>query len=33
MENVYKIIDNHVHIAGPGDYYKDGLYWSKKFKE
>jgi len=33
MENAYKIIDNHVHIAGPGDIYKDDLYWSKKFKK
>ena len=33
MENAYKIIDNHVHIAGPGDFYKEDLYWSKKFKK
>lgn len=33
MENAYKIIDNHVHIAGPGDIYKDDLYWSKKFEK
>jgi hypothetical protein len=23
---VYKIIDNHVHIAGPGDVYKKEKY-------
>jgi hypothetical protein len=33
MENAYKIIDNHVHIAGPGDFYKEDLYWSKKFRK
>lgn len=33
MEKVFKIIDNHVHIAGRGDVYPDDLYWSKKFKK
>jgi mannonate dehydratase len=33
MKKKYKIIDNHVHIAGPGDVYKDDLYWSKRFEE
>ena len=33
MKNAYKIIDNHVHIAGPGDVYKDDLYWSKEFRK
>jgi len=32
MGNNYRIIDNHVHIAGKGDVYKDDLYWSKKFE-
>ena len=27
-----KIIDIHVHTAGPGDVYKDDLYWHKRFK-
>jgi len=27
-----KVIDNHVHIAGRGDVYKEDLYWSKKFE-
>jgi predicted TIM-barrel fold metal-dependent hydrolase len=33
METIYKVIDNHVHIAGPGDKYPNDLYWSKKFKK
>ena len=33
MDNIYKIIDNHAHIAGPGDVYKNDLYWSKKFEK
>jgi len=32
MMNNYRIIDNHVHIAGRGDVYKKDLYWSKKFE-
>ena len=32
MGNDYRIIDNHVHIAGRGDVYKEDLYWSKKFE-
>lgn len=32
MGNNYRIIDNHVHIAGRGDVYKEDLYWSKKFE-
>lgn len=32
MEKMYKIIDNHVHIAGPGNLYGDDLFWSKKFE-
>jgi predicted TIM-barrel fold metal-dependent hydrolase len=31
MSNMYKVIDNHVHIAGPGDKYPDDLYWSEMF--
>lgn len=30
---IEKIIYIHVHIAGPGDIYKDDLYLSEKFKE
>jgi predicted TIM-barrel fold metal-dependent hydrolase len=33
MAELYKIIDNHVHIAGPGDQYTEDLYWSKKFRK
>jgi len=33
MGNLYKTIDNHVHIAGRGDVYPDDLYWSKLFEE
>ena len=32
MANDFRIIDNHVHIAGRGDVYKEELYWSKKFE-
>jgi predicted TIM-barrel fold metal-dependent hydrolase len=31
MNNPYKVIDNHVHIAGPGDKHPDALYWSERF--
>ena len=33
MNQDYKIIDNHVHIAGPGDHYKGEIYWSEKFEK
>ena len=33
MGLIYKILDNHVHIAGKGDVYKNSLYWSKKFEK
>ena len=33
MGNTYRIVDNHVHIAGRGDMYKENLYWSEKFEE
>jgi predicted TIM-barrel fold metal-dependent hydrolase len=32
MGNEYRTIDNHVHIAGRGDVFKEDLYWSKKFE-
>lgn len=32
-EKIYKIIDNHVHIAGPGKKYDKDLYWSEKFED
>ncbi len=32
MGNDYRIIDNHVHIAGRGDVFREDLYWSKKFE-
>lgn len=33
MPNEYKIIDNHVHIAGPGDQFPDDFYWHKRFSK
>ena len=33
MANELKIIDIHVHTAGPGDAYKDDLYWHKRFEQ
>ncbi|MFC2082378.1 amidohydrolase family protein [Bacteroidota bacterium] len=33
MNQDYKIIDNHVHIAGPGDHYKGEMFWSGKFEK
>ena len=33
MSNEYRIIDNHVHIAGPGDLYIEDLYWHKRFEQ
>lgn len=33
MGNDYKIIDVHVHTAGPGDFYENDLYWHKRFEE
>lgn len=32
MGNDYRIIDNHVHIAGRGDVFEQDLYWSEKFE-
>jgi predicted TIM-barrel fold metal-dependent hydrolase len=33
MGNELRIIDNHVHIVGRGDVYKEDLYWTKKFEQ
>jgi len=33
MSTTMRIIDNHVHLAGPGDEYPNDLYWSEKFEE
>jgi len=33
MSNAYKIIDEHVHLAGPGDLYPNDLYWSDRFED
>ena len=33
MSNQYVTIDNHAHIAGPGDKYPDDFYWHKRFRK
>jgi hypothetical protein len=33
MGNSFKIIDEHIHIAGRGDIYKQDLFWSKLFEK
>jgi predicted TIM-barrel fold metal-dependent hydrolase len=33
MGNDYKIIDVHVHTAGPGDFYENDLYWHNRFEK
>lgn len=33
MSNQYVTIDNHVHVAGPGDRYHKDLYWHDRFKD
>jgi predicted TIM-barrel fold metal-dependent hydrolase len=33
MANQYVTIDNHVHIAGPGDKFPDDFYWHERFRK